>query len=134
MLKKIALLAIATTTLGSLALSASVGCTDLTDEKYCENACICEGRPNDNACLHSCNSSLASLKGKARLASCEDEYDNARLCADTYTKCVAGRWQLASGACTVEAPALDKCIAAGGKGNGGAGGSSGTTASTGTGN
>ncbi len=130
MLKKIALLAIATVTLGSLCLSASVGCTDLTDEKYCENACSCEGRPKDNGCIADCSSTLSSLKAKAAQKGCSDQYDTARLCADTYTTCVEGQWRLADGACKDETPALDKCLAA--TGTGGAGGAS-STSSTGTG-
>jgi hypothetical protein len=130
MLKNIALLALVTTAFGTLVLGPSAGCTDLTDEKFCENKCSCEGRPGDNACLHDCNGKLGALKEKAHYAGCDDQYDKARICADTYFTCVADQWVQKQGTCTVETPALDSCIAKGPNagGAGGAGGAS-TTAS-----
>ena len=129
MFKKLAFLVIATPALGALALSASSGCTDLTDDNYCKDSCSCIGRDRDLACLNACHDNIDSLKLKANLAGCDDAYVAARQCADTYTSCVSGRFTLRTGACTAETPELLTCIDQGGP----TGGTTGAT-STGTGN
>jgi len=133
MLKKIALVVVSTVALGSLALSANVGCTDNTDENYCADSCKCENRDGDAACLKACRDDLNTIKSHAIQADCLDSYNEARDCVDTQSSCVSNRYVLAGGACTVELPNLTKCVqessAAGGAG--GSGSSSGSTTSTG---
>jgi hypothetical protein len=126
MFKKLGLFVTATVALTGFALSANSGCTDLTDDNYCKNSCICIGRDGDNACLNACHEQIDAVTVKANLAGCDTELTAARKCADTYTSCVEHQFTLRSGACTIEAPALQTCIDNGGPTGGTTGASTGT--------
>ena len=132
MFKKIALAAVATISLGAIALSASVGCG--SSSISCSDVCSCSGVADQAGCTTTCQKGLDDGKAAATKAGCSSQYDDLSSCAASNSKCdsTLKTYVITAGACDTETTALAKCALGGGT-TGGTTSATGGTTSTGTG-
>ncbi len=133
MFKKIALAAVATLSLGAIALSASVGCG--SSSISCSDVCSCSGTADQAGCTTSCQKNLDDGKAAATKAGCSSQADDFSSCVSSNSKCDSNlkTYVTTNGACDTETTAFVKCVAGGGTTGGTTSAAGGTTSSTGTG-